>query len=163
MIQHVDEVHKGLSEFYRTIPDEILFAPAEPDGWTVAKNIKHITSTNRLLASWAGLPRWFIRLRGKPANPQMRIEDRSATNRPNIRNYGKYPKAQPVHPGAKESLIAELLASAEKLKAKLMTRSESDLDSLAGPFGGMSLRNAILFAMKHGVHHSGVVRARLDT
>lgn len=159
LASHIDEIHAGLCAFLRDVPEELLFSPAEPEGWTVAKNIKHIASTNRLMSRWINLPNWIIKLRGKPR--QQTIEELLPTNRPNISNYGRYPQPTRVRPGAREQLAEGLLTSADRLKKAILKRSETELDSLAGAFGGMSLRAFVLFTLKHGVHHAGVARTRL--
>ncbi|MCE9597935.1 MAG: DinB family protein [Spirochaetia bacterium] len=160
LVSHIDEVHAALCAFLREVPENLLFSQAEPEGWTVAKNMKHIASTNRLMKRWISLPVWFIKLRGKP-KPALRIEEVDATNRPNISDYGTYPEPTAVRPGAREKLVELMLNSADDLKKAIAKRSEEELDRLPGPFGGMNLRTFVLFGLKHGVHHAGVARARL--
>lgn len=162
LLRHLDEVAHGVADVLREIPDEKLFSRGEPEGWSPAKNIKHVSNTNRLMARWIALPGFFLKLLGRPGKPTLRVEDMSATNRPGITNYGVYPPSAPVPPGKKEALIEEFLCSSEALKKAVSKRSEADLDSRKGAWGGMSLRVFALFAMKHSVHHIGVARARIE-
>ncbi|MBL8021254.1 MAG: DinB family protein [Leptospirales bacterium] len=160
LANHIDEIHAGLCGFLRDVPEELLFSRAEPEGWTVAKNIQHIASTNRLMTRWINLPNWIIKLRGKPRQNQ-RLEELQPTNRPNLSNYGKYPEPGRVRPGAREELEKVLLTSAAGLKKAILKRPEAELDNLPGLFGKMNLRSFVLFCLKHGVHHAGVARTRL--
>ncbi len=161
MCQQIDAVYGAIVALLREVPDELLTAPAYPEGWTIAKNMKHIARTNRYFALWIAAPAWFLGLLGRPGKPDLRIEDLRATNRPVHYAYGNYQKGAPPRPELKKQLEEEMLTSAEALKQAIRRRTEDELDRFRGIFGGMTLRTFALFTVKHGAHHSGVVRVRL--
>ncbi|HMU83867.1 MAG TPA: DinB family protein [Leptospiraceae bacterium] len=160
LLQQIDEITRAICQIFHDVPDEYLYSAANPDGWTVEKNMKHIASTNRLMSRWIKAPRFLLTLRGKPKT-NLRIEDISATNRPNIRDYGSYEKQGAVPVGRKAELIQEIETSAETLKAAVRKRSEEELGKLSGLWGGMPLGIFAQFALKHGLHHASVVKARM--
>ncbi len=162
LLQHLDELTHSVADVLREIPGEKLFSKGEPEGWSPARNIAHVAKTNRLLAKWIALPRFLLKLLGRPGKPKLRVEEVSATNRPGITNYGIYHPSDAVPPGKKERLIQDFIASGETLKKAVSKHTDTDLDSMRGAWGGMSLRVFALFAMKHAVHHIGVARSRLE-
>lgn len=162
VLRQCDAVHEAIVRMLREMPDEYLTAPAYPEGWPAAKNIKHIARSNIYFSWYIGAPAWFLKLMGT-AGKARRIEDMPATNRPLNFDYGSYQQAGTARPGLKESLIEDLQASAEKLKAAINQRSEEELDRFKGLFGGMDLRTFALFVIKHAAHHSGVVKTRLKS
>ncbi len=160
LIKHIDEITAAVCQIFHEIPDEYLFSAAEPDGWSIEKNMKHIASTNRLMSRWIRMPRFLLALRGKPKQG-LKIESIPATNRPNIHEYGGYPHPGTVPVGRKAELIAEIEKSAETLKKAVLKRTDEELEKYQGMFGGMNLRVFTLFTLKHGLHHAGVVKARM--
>jgi uncharacterized damage-inducible protein DinB len=158
----VINVHKALAEFYKNLPDEIFESPAIPDGWSVKRNMKHVISTNNLFSILIGLPRFLFKLLGKPKSDQPTVEKLDPTNRHGITNYGNYTKSTSRHIQRKEKLLQAIIVSAEKINKAIDKRTEEDLDKLPGPWGGMSLRTFILFTLKHNVHHTNVVRLRIE-
>ncbi len=162
MLKQITDVHNAIVNFYREIPDNAFQKNAIPDGWSVKKNMKHIISSNYLFARYIGLPRFFIKLLGKPDSPQKAIDKISPTNRPSIKDYGKYTEREVYKLGLKEKLLQDITESSEKLKKAVQKRTEEELDDLSGLFWGMNLRTFVLFILKHNVHHSNVARARLE-
>lgn len=159
----IDTVHQAIADFYREIPEEMLFSEAEPEGWSPARNMKHVISTNRSLSIWISLPAFLIKLRGRPSKIQPGVDKISPTNRPGIIDYGKYPRPGKIDAKKKEEMLAEIIQSAEKVKKAMAKWSEEDLDRLSGLFGGYSLRTFVHFLLKHNLHHTNVVRARFES
>ena len=114
------------------------------------------------MALWFGLPSFLLKLRGKPKLEQPTIEQLDPTNRHGITNYGKYQKNNSANLQEKAKLLQMILSSAEKVIRQISKRSEEELDSLPGLFGGASLRTFCYFLLKHNVHHTNVVRMRLE-
>ncbi|HNE23054.1 MAG TPA: hypothetical protein PLG78_07795, partial [Leptospiraceae bacterium] len=50
LLQQIDEITRAICQIFHDVPDEYLYSAANPDGWTVEKNMKHIASTNRLMS-----------------------------------------------------------------------------------------------------------------
>lgn len=161
IVSQIESTQKALLDFYRSFPDEKLNCPGVPEGWSAARNMKHVASTNKYFGIWIGLPNWFLRLLGRPGKVEP-VEKQSPTNRPGITDYGTYPGKYPARPGEKEQLLALIEQSGKKLRAKVEARTEEELDSLKGPFGGMNLRVLALFVLKHNIHHTGVAKQRMD-
>ncbi len=161
LLRQIDEVHNAIIEFYRETPDDLLESPASPDGWSILKNMKHVASTNRYMAAWIRLPLFILKLRGCPSKPDITVEQLRETNRPNIKNYGRYEQHGKPDDALKLKILAEISASAEKLKIAVRRRTEEELTSLSGMFGGMNLRMFVHFVLKHNVHHTNVARSRL--
>ena len=161
MIRQCDEVHRAIVDFLNEIPDELLSAPAYPEGWSAAKNMQHIIRSNRWFARYIGMPSWLFKLFGKPKKPNLKVEDLRATNCPRNFDYGSYPTPAAVKEGLKERLAADLLESARAMNKAIMKRTEEELDAFSGPFGGMSLRTFVFLAIKHSAHHTNVVKIRL--
>ncbi|HMV42061.1 MAG TPA: DinB family protein [Leptospiraceae bacterium] len=161
LAKQVIEVHKSIAEFYRSIPDEYFSGDAIPEGWTVRRNMKHVISTNGSFGFWIGLPKFIFKIWRKPSAKQPTIEQLEPTNRRGITYYGKYEKNQ-ANKEEKEKLLELINASAAKVASQIQKRTEEELDQFAGVFGGMSLRTFCYFLMKHNVHHTNVVRLRLE-
>ncbi|MBE7439277.1 MAG: DinB family protein [Spirochaetales bacterium] len=161
MLEQIDSVNEAILRFLAEVPDELLAAPAYPEGWTVARNVKHALGFQKFTAFYLGLPSWLIRLLGRPRQPQKPIEKISATNR-EVAEYGLYPSGHPLPVGLRTTLEREIQKTRSRLKEAVEKLSEEDLDSRKGVFGGMSLRTQVLFALKHAVHHIGVARARIE-
>ena len=160
MNRQCDELYAAIAEFIREVPEDQLTVNAFPEGWSVAKNIRHINRSTRLFMRWTRAPRWLIALRGKAKNPG-RVEKLTATNRPPHYDYGTYQKRAPAPAGLRQQLIDELMAAADFYKQSLALRTEEELDSLMGLFGG-SLRTFSLFTLKHASHHVGVAKKRFQ-
>jgi len=161
LIDQIELINEAVLRFLAEVPDELLTARAYPEGWTVARNVKHALGFQKFTAFYLGLPSWLLRLPGKARQPQKPIEKISATNR-EPGDYGLYPTGQPVPPGLRASLEAEIHKTRSRLKSAVEKLSEEDLDSRKGVFGGMSLRTQVLFALKHAIHHVGVARSRIE-
>jgi hypothetical protein len=161
LFKQVLDVNQAIADFYKSIPDDIFSGKAIPDGWTVKRNMKHVISTNANFGMWIGFPLFILKLRGKPKSKQPTIEQLDPTNRHGITNYGKYEKSNP-NPKEKEKLLLLIRSSAEKLNRQIAKRSEEELDTLSGLFGGMSMRTFCYFLLKHNLHHTNVVRLRLE-
>ncbi len=161
LFKQVLEVNQAIADFYKNIPDDIFASKAIPDGWSVRRNMKHVISTNANFGIWVGLPPFILKLWGKPKASQPTIEQLDPTSRHGITNYGKYEKSNP-NPKEKAKLLLLIQASAEKLNGQIAKRSEEELDTLSGLFGGMNMRTFCYFLLKHNVHHTNVVRLRLE-
>jgi hypothetical protein len=161
VLEQLEAAQKAIMDFYRSVPYEKLNCPGVPEGWSPARNMKHVISTNKFFGLWIGLPAWFLRLFGKP-DPRKTVEASSPTNRPGITDYGTYPGSYPAKPGQKEELLRQIDESGKKFGARIAGRTEEELDTLKGAFGGMSLRAFALFVLKHNMHHTGVAKQRLD-
>ena len=162
LCKQVLEVNQALVNFYKELPDDVFVGDAIPDGWSVRRNMKHVISTNNSFAIWIGLPSFLLKLRGKPKAKQPTIEQLDPTNRHGITSYGKYQKNNSANSQEKAKLLQMILSSAEKVNRQIAKRSEEELDSLSGLFGGASLRTFCYFLLKHNVHHTNVVRLRLE-
>lgn len=163
LCKQVLDVNKSLANFYKNIPDEYFSSDAIPEGWSVRRNMKHVISTNITFAFWLGLPPFILKLRGKPKKNQPTVEQIDPTNRHGITYYGKYEKSKSFNPKQKEKLLALIESSAEKVVKQIQKRTEEELDTYAGLFGGGNLRTFCYFLLKHNVHHSNVVRQRLES
>lgn len=161
IISQIESTQKALLDFYRSFPDDKLNSPGVPEGWSAARNMKHVVSTYGYFGVWIGLPKWLLRLFGKPGLVKP-VEEQSPTNRPGITDYGTYPGKHPATPGQKEKLLARIEESGNKFRAKVESRSEEELDSFKGPFGGMNLRVFALFILKHNLHHTNVAKLRIE-
>lgn len=161
--KQVLDVNKSLANFYKNIPDEYFSSDAIPEGWSVCRNMKHVISTNITFAFWLGLPPFILKLRGKPKKNQPTVEQLDPTNRHGITYYGKYEKSKSFNPKQKEKLLALIESSAEKVVKQIQKRTEEELDTYAGLFGGGNLRTFCFFLLKHNVHHSNVVRQRIES
>lgn len=158
----ITDVHKSLAEYYKSLPDDLFESIAIPEGWTIKKNMKHVVSTNGNFSVWIGLPCFFLKLLGKPKPKQLTVEQINPSNRPGITNFGKYGAPSSPKPKKKEKLLKAIICSAEKLNRAIDKRTEEELDTFCGPFGGMSLRTFIHFLIKHNIYHTNVVRSRLE-
>ena len=163
LIRHCDEVREEILEFIGEIPDDYLDTPAFPDGWTAARNVRHVASSARLFSRWVGAPAWLLKLRGRVKGPVKPIEEQIATNRPANYDYGSYPNPKPVQAGLREKIVKEFNESVDKLKKSIMTRTDEELLTFKGAFGGMNLMVFTLFTLKHMAHHLDVVRQRLES
>lgn len=163
LYKQVTDVHKAIADFYRSLPPELFDCHAVPDGWSVKRNMKHVISTNYSFGFWVGLPAFILKLRGKPKEKQLSIDAIVPTNRSGITNYGRYEKSHPIHLHRRDKLLEMIPISAEKLNGNIAKRSEEELDTLAGIFSGMSLRTFIYFLLKHNLHHTNVVRLRIES
>ena len=162
LLLHIKEVHEGVRAFVRAIPLPLLNAPAYPDGWTAARNVQHSTKTTNMVSVWVALPRWLLKLFGRPKNPKARVANLRPTNRPNMTDYGRYEPADAATESDVERLIALLDAAEKKVCRAVEKRSEEELENLSGMFGGTNLRLFVLFGMRHMTHHVGVARSRLE-
>lgn len=162
LLEHIREVHEGISAFVREIPPELLNGSAYPEGWTAARNVRHVAKTTRLVASWVGAPSWLMRLWGRPSKPNARASDLEPTNRPHMTDYGHYDRARAATPAELEKLIVLLDSARDRLCRAVEKKSEEELDALPAFFGGTNVRLFVLFALKHMVHHVGVARSRLE-
>lgn len=161
--KQVIEVHKAIADFYKNIPIEYFTNDAMPEGWSVRRNMKHVISTNSSFGLWIGLPKFILKIWRRPIQKQPTIEQLEPTNRRGITNYGKYEKNATTYlEEQKQKLLQSIEASAEKVTRQISKRTEEELDEFAGLFGGMSLRTFCYFLMKHNVHHTNVVRLRLE-
>tara|TARA_Y100001937_G_scaffold12497_3_gene16120 strand:+ start:76040 stop:76597 length:558 start_codon:yes stop_codon:yes gene_type:complete len=158
-----DQVSHELTEFIREIPLEYLNASGYPEGWSPARNVRHISNTLSYLASYIGAPAWVIKARGAQKKKAPRIEDVRPTNRPPRYDYGTYHPGKPASPEQREKLIGRFQKALGKFKRALQNRTEEDMDIRKGAFGGMNLRLFAEFALKHAVFHLSVVRTRLQT
>ena len=162
IIKQIQIAHEAIEQFYRNLPDDAFLANAIPDGWSVKKNMKHVSSTNNFFSLYISLPKFLLRLFGKPKTPQVPIEKLNPTNRPIVKDYGKYTKKDPFVSGEKEKYLKAIIDSSEKLKRAVLKRTEEELDSLPGMFWGMSLRTLAMFVSKHNLHHTNVVKIRIS-
>jgi hypothetical protein len=162
LINQMDRIHRELAEFYRELPLNRINLPADPEGWSARKNLHHITAINRLIAGYIGLPVWLLRLRGKPPSDARKFEDIVPTNRPRISDYGTYRQGKALDPQQRDRDVSDFLESAQMLARATGGKTEEELDSLQSPFGGMTLRMLAHFALKHSLHHSSVVRFRME-
>lgn len=162
LIEQANSVHKAIAEFYKNIPDNLFNGEAIPDGWSVKRNMKHVVSTNVFFAKWIGLPAFILKRFPKPSEKQLNAQTMVVTNRKGITDYGKYNTSRHPHLFLKEKLLKAISASNEKLCRAINKRTEEELDSLPAPFGKMTLRVFILFILKHNVHHTNVVRLRVE-
>ncbi len=162
LYKQVLDVHKAIADFYRSLPDDIFGCRAIPDGWSVRRNMKHVISTNFAFGVWVGLPSFILKIFGKPKAKQPTIEALDPTNRHGITNYGRYERTKSPNPKKKEMLLRLIEKSAHKLNKQISKRTEEELDLLKGMFGGMSMRTFIYFLLKHNVHHTHVVKLRID-
>lgn len=161
LLGQIEDVHIAILEFFREVPDDLLLAPAEPEGWTALKNMKHIASTNRVMSFWIRMPAGILRIYGRPTEPQPRVEDLVPTNRPFVKDHGCYRMHCICEHSRVERIRNQIIRSTEILKRAVGRRSEEELDRLKGPFRGMSLRTFVHFVLKHNLYHTGVVRERL--
>ncbi|MCB1166974.1 MAG: DinB family protein [Leptospiraceae bacterium] len=161
LIQQCDEVSAALAAFVRSIPLEYLNSRGYPEGWTPAKNVRHVCNTVRLISRWLSAPGWVIRLAGKAPRRQPSIQSIRPTNRPAQYDYGTYKKTKPADPAQREELAQKVIQTFEGLKTSIDKRTEEEFESRKGMFGGMGLRLFTLFSIKHAVFHISVVRTRL--
>lgn len=161
LLAQIDSVHEALVEFFREVPAEFLLSAGDPDGWSVAKNMGHIASTNRLMAHYIGMPTILLLLMGRPPREQPTVEDLRPTNRPHMHDYGCYHRGRSCRLPRRERALLAIANSAEALKRAVLRRTDEELDRFRGPFGGLSLRLFVHFVLKHNVHHANVVRTRL--
>ncbi|MBI3396672.1 MAG: DinB family protein [Spirochaetia bacterium] len=162
LLQQIDDVHNAIMDFYRDVPDDIIMSSADPEGWSVVRNMKHVASTNKLMSRWVGMPGGLLKLLGRPKKPGLKVEDLVPTNRPNLREYGRYHTHEKSHPEVKARLLEKIAASVTRLKHAVDKRTEEELDIRRAPFGGMTLRMFVHFVLKHNIHHTNVARTRLE-
>ncbi|MBP7281662.1 MAG: DinB family protein [Leptospiraceae bacterium] len=162
LYKQVLDVHQAIIDFYRAVPDEFFGSRAIPDGWTVRRNMKHVVSTNISFGFWVGLPSFILKLFGKPKTKQPTIEALDPTNRHGITDYGKYEKSNSANPKKKEMLLKLIESSAHKMNKHISKRTDEELDNLRGLFGGMTMRTFIYFLLKHNVHHTNIVKLRVE-
>ncbi len=163
LLKQFNEVNRSLIQFYKDIPEEFYSHKAIPDGWTVERNIKHSISTNKIFTFWMSLPKFFLKLVGKPRTQIIDLSEIDPTNRHGISSYGKYEKTdKKSNPQKKETLLKDLEIAIQKLILEVNKKSEEELDNFKGPLGGMSFRAILYFLLKHDVHHAFVVRKRLE-
>ena len=155
------QVHQAIADLIQEIPDEYLRVKADPFGWTIEKNIRHICRSTFYFSFWLGAPTWFVKLVGKAANPGVTIEEASTTNRPPNFDFGTYPEPGKVKAGLKEELIAEVLKAEGRLLKALNKRSDEELLTLKGAFPGMNMFVFAQWLIKHSRYHSGVFRGRI--
>lgn len=162
--KQVLDVHQSIADFYRSLPDDIFGCRAIPDGWSVKRNMKHVISTNFIFGVWIGLPTSILKIFGKPKAKQPTIDEIVATNRLGITNYGRYENSKSANPEKKSLLLNKIMASAEKLNKQISKHTDEELDNLPGLFGvgGTSLRTLILFLIKHNIHHTNIVKIRME-
>lgn len=161
IFEQIQKTHEAIVNFYRSLPDDMLSSNAIPEGWSMKRNMKHVVGTNHFFAMFMSFPKFVFKLFGKPKSPQTPIEQLSPTNRPIIKDYGKYTKRDSFKTGEKEKILDSILKSSEKLKKAISKWSEEELDALSGPFFGMSLRTMAMFISKHNIHHTNVARSRI--
>ncbi|MDX1956990.1 MAG: DinB family protein [Leptospiraceae bacterium] len=164
LLGQVNSVNDSLVEFYRKVPDSMLFSEAVPEGWTIAQNMNHIISTNKMFAFWFSLPNFILKLRGKPSKIQLKLEEIKPTNRAFILDYGSYEvsKTPKSNEAKKEKLLNEIIQSNQRLVLEIQKKSELELEEFSSLFGGMNLKVGVLFLLKHNIHHSNVAKLRLD-
>ena len=162
LLQQIDHVTGKIAEFFAILPADKLLVGADPTGWPAVKNLKHITSVNNVMAFYIGLPSLILRLLGRPLHCDLAVEEMLPTNRPLVSDHGRYTTGKPIDAPALDALIQNYRKSGQKLKKSVSLKSEDELDSLKGLFGSMSLRLFAHFALKHSVHHSLVVKERIE-
>lgn len=162
ILAQLAKTQESLIEFYKSVPADRWNSAGTPEGWSPARNAKHVASTYRFFGTWIGLPAWFLRLLGKPG-PQKPVEELSPTNRPGIKDYGFYRPGKPVPDAERSRLLSLIEETGQRFQQKIESRSEEELDTLKGAFGGMSLRVFSLFVLKHNIHHTNVARLRLES
>ncbi len=161
LLEQCDHVQKELEAFVREIPLEYLEVSGYPEGWSPARNIKHVTNSLTLFARLIGAPAFILKIQGKVKRSMPQIETIRPTNRPPRYDYGTYKPGKPAAEQKREALVQKLNSGFEKLKRAIQKRSEQELDERKGPFGGMNLRLFSHFVLKHTVFHLQVARSRL--
>ncbi|MEQ8351267.1 MAG: DinB family protein [Leptospiraceae bacterium] len=163
LLEQCESIQKAVETFIREIPLEYLNEQGYPEGWSPARNIKHVGNSLTLFSKFIGAPAWFIALFGKAKASMPPIESVRPTNRPPRYDYGTYKPGKPCTEEKREALIQGLARSFERFKKSLQKRNEEEMDRRKGLFGGMSLRLFAHFVLKHTVFHLQVVRTRLQT
>ena len=59
-------------------------------------------------------------------------------------------------------LLKLIESSAHKMNKHISKRTDEELDNLRGLFGGMTMRTFIYFLLKHNVHHTNIVKLRVE-
>lgn len=162
LLKQVLDVHQAIAEFYRSIPEGYFESNAIPDGWSVRRNMKHVIGTNKAFGFFIGLPTFLLKILGKPKAKQPTVDQIDPTNRHGITNYGRYEKTNSANSLKKEKLLRSIQSSAIYINKQIGKRTEEELDTLSGLFGGMSIRTFIHFLLKHNVHHTNVVKLRME-
>ncbi len=167
LIAQIDAVFEELLAFYRELPADRMLVSGEPQGWTVRKNLHHITAVIRLAARYIGLPAWLIALFGKPEpdtrKPEEVLEEITVTNRPHMTDYGSYGRGKPIDEKSREKDLQALREAGQRLKEAVMKRTEEELDTLRVPFLNRSLRMLAHSVLKHSLYHTSVVRYRMES
>jgi hypothetical protein len=162
LMKQVTDVHKVLMEFYKSIPDDVFNSKGLPDGWSPKGNALHVIGSNNGFGLWLTIPSSVLKYFFKPRKIPHTIEELKATNRFGISNYGRYKESKPLSPEKREKIIQAILDSADKLNRRIDKHTDSDLDNLLGLYDGMSLKTLVYFLLKHNIHHTNVVRLRLE-
>ncbi|MCB1137712.1 MAG: DinB family protein [Leptospiraceae bacterium] len=161
LVDQSDQIFQEVAAFIREIPLESLNVSGYPEGWSAAKNVRHVANTMSFLSSYLGAPSWLHKLRGQSKSKMPAIEEVRPTNRPPRYDYGTYNAGKPAPEALREELINKLQRAIEKFKKALQRRTEEEMDQRKGAFGGMNLRLFSEFMLKHTVFHLSVVRARI--
>ena len=143
LLQQVDYVYDELAGIVNEWPEEYLNAKPEPEGWSMAKNVRHACSTNTLIAFWVRLPGLRLIMLGRPRANSTAIEEVRPTNRPKHFDYAVYPSKPEIKPGLRQDLVKALKLSAIKMKKAIKSRPEEHFTRYKGPFGGMSMFKAV--------------------
>ncbi|HBS05813.1 MAG TPA: hypothetical protein DEA96_12655 [Leptospiraceae bacterium] len=160
-LEQCESIQKELEAFVREIPLEYLEVSGYPEGWSPAKNVKHVTNSLFLFSRLLGAPAFVLKIQGKVKRSMPGIEAVRPTNRPPRYDYGTYKAGRPGSEKKREALIKRLNSGIDRLKAAVQKRTEQEMDERKGPFGGMNLRLFAHFVLKHTVFHLQVVRSRL--
>lgn len=161
LLDQYDQAFQEIAAFIREIPLDSFNVSGYPEGWSAARNVRHVTNTLSFLSTYIGAPSWLHKIRGRHKSKLPPIEEVRPTNRPPRYDYGTYHPGKAASEELREELIGKLQKAVEKFKKALQRRTEEELDQRKGAFGGMNLRLFAEFALKHMVFHLSVVRARL--
>lgn len=162
MLKQCDIACKALHEFIDEVPEGYLLAKADPSGWNTKTNVTHGAVTLSIIANWIKAPGFILKLRGKPKVKSLAMADMVVTNRPKHYDYGSYPVPGKKKPQLRPKLKAKVTKACEKWKKAVNQRTEEELDSYSGLFGGTTLRLFAMFSLKHMIFHAGVARLRIE-
>ena len=162
LIDQVRSCHLALRDFYSSIPDEYFLSDPLPDGWTIQRNIKHISSSNKFVAKWISAPSFLFKLLGKLKADPIPLKSIHATNRPGLTDYGQYPIGKKISPSAKNEIIERFILSGEIVCKAIEKRTEEEMHEFRGIVRGTNLNGLVYFILKHAMHHTNVVKLRLS-
>ncbi|MCB1179942.1 MAG: DinB family protein [Leptospiraceae bacterium] len=162
LFNQIDRYVDEIAAFYESLPLEIFRSKNTEKGWSIEKNLKHITSSTKAFAFLLKFPKFLLKLLGKPRNPSLSVKNFDPpTDRPDA-VLGKYVGKHGITEEERIKLIDNWKKVNIKFKAIIDKYSEEELDSINTPVSGYSLRQFVLFTLIHNVHHSNVVRKRLE-